>query len=88
MKKVKTASFNGVRYEIEITGPIDGLCTSPKTKEPHLFICTDLKTKTGLTTAIHESLHACSFLKSEVRVERTAKDIARLLWRLGYRCGL
>ena len=38
-----------------------------------------------LETIIHESLHACLWDLDEEAVTMTARDIARLLWRLGYR---
>ncbi len=37
-----------------------------------------------LDTVIHEALHACTDL-SEDAVTETATDIARFLWRLGWR---
>ena len=85
MRKVRFHTFNGIRYEIEIVGPVDGLCNAPKIKEPHLFICTTLKAKNGLVAVIHEALHACNYNTKEEKVEGTAKDIADFLWRLGYR---
>ena len=78
-------TFNKVPYDILILGPIDGMCDSPKCKRPHLVICTDLKEEKGLETAIHEALHACSFSTGEEKINRTANDIARFLWRLGFR---
>jgi len=81
----KTATFNKVRYEIDVCGPIDGFCNSPRGSDPVVRICTDLKTRKGLETAIHESLHACFWAKSEEKVTQTAKDVARFLWWLGFR---
>lgn len=45
----------------------------------------DMGTRIGLETLIHESLHACNWKASEENVTQTAHDIARFLWRLGYR---
>jgi len=84
-KSVKTHTFNGVRFDVDISGPVDGQCDNPKGGRPSLTICADLNTRRGLETAIHESIHACHFLKSEESVERTARDVARFLWRLGFR---
>jgi len=83
--EIKTATFNAVKYEIDICGPLDGWCNSPRGSDPVLRICTDLDKQKGLETAIHESLHACFWAKSEKKVAQTATDIARFLWRLGYR---
>ena len=50
-----------------------------------MIIMADLETRAGLETLIHESLHGCDWNKNEILVEQTAYDIARFLWRLGYR---
>lgn len=82
MAVVKTHTFNNVKYHI-IIDELDGNCD---TDNKHwLIIERDLTTKAGLETAIHEALHACSWMSKEEKVDRTAKDIARFLWRLGYR---
>lgn len=83
MSEVKTATLNGTRYKVTV-GEFDGLCDTYAT-EMELVILTDLKTKLGLETVIHESLHGCRWPATEEDVTQTAKDIARLLWRLGYR---
>lgn len=82
---MKTHIFNGVRYTINLSGEVDGVTDNPKKGPPTLMICTKLSSQMGLETAIHEGLHACSFLQSEERVQQTAKDISRFLWRLGFR---
>ena len=82
---VKSATFNKVRYEIDVCGPIDGCCDYPHGGKPTIRICADLKFRKGLETAIHESLHASCWAKSEEKVTQTAKDVARFLWRLGFR---
>ncbi|MCE5185012.1 MAG: hypothetical protein LLF76_02680 [Planctomycetaceae bacterium] len=38
-----------------------------------------------LELLIHEALHACDFKDSEEKVSTSAQDIARFLWRVGYR---
>lgn len=89
MKPVKTHTFNGTKYEIEIDDTIlHGQCEGTRiTKNPRLSIYTGLKGVKALETCIHEALHACCFAKSEKIVDRTARDIARFLWRVGYRHG-
>jgi len=88
MKPVKTATFRGTKYEIELDGPIDGRCEGTHdTKNPKLSIYVDLDSKVGLITVIHEALHACCFAKTEKIVTETAEDIARFLRRLGYKYG-
>lgn len=80
---VKTATFSGRRYNI-ILENVDGACDTHK-KERELWVMADVNTRNGLETLIHESLHACNWHREEIFVASTARDIARFLWRLGYR---
>ena len=83
---VHTAKFNGITYKIDVSGPITGLTDFPEpSSNPYLGIFVDLKTRVGLETAIHEALHACNWSASEDKVESTARDLARFLYRLGFR---
>lgn len=82
MQKVKTATFNGRLYHL-IFEDLDG---NADTDDKYwLIVERDLNKRIGLETVIHESLHACSWKSTEQKVEKTAKDIARFLWRLGFR---
>lgn len=38
-----------------------------------------------METEIHEMLHACLWDTDEAAVTETARDIARVLWKIGYR---
>jgi len=72
---MKTATFRGTTYSIEMGGSIDGLTDSPRNGgKPTLMLFVPLNERRGLTTAIHEALHACSFLKDEEAVTETAED--------------
>ena len=82
MKQPRTATFNGRKYHI-IIDDLDGNCDTDS--KFWLIIERDLNKKVGLETAIHESLHACSWKTNEKKVTKTARDIARFLWNLGYR---
>lgn len=44
-----------------------------------------VKDELELDTIIHECLHACQPDLAEETVEEVASDIARVLWRMGYR---
>jgi len=83
MKPVRTHTFNGVKYLVTIDR-LDGLCSTHKL-EREIIILADLDTRAGLETAVHEALHACCWSKGEDKVTITAKDLARFLWRLGWR---
>ena len=61
---------------------IDGLC-DPNNRT--LTIRPKLSGERELDVAIHEMLHACHDDLAEEAVTETASDIARCLWRLGYR---
>lgn len=82
MKLPKTATFDGKRYKV-IVDELDGNCDTDDNY--WIIIERDLKTKIGLETTIHEALHACSWKTTEEKVDRTARDVARFLWNLGYR---
>lgn len=79
---VRTATFNGKQYKI-ILDSLDGNCDTDDYL--WLIIERDLSKRVGLETAIHESLHACFWSMKEEKVGIVARDIARFLWRLGYR---
>lgn len=86
MSAVYTHTFSGVKYEVAVLeGSLRGLCSSPHGREPRLVLCCDLESRGGLETAIHEALHASFFAQTEEKVTSTAYDVARFLWRLGYR---
>lgn len=63
-----------------------GICDDPKKKTPIILIRTHLKPVKELDTCIHEMLHASGYdFLAEEWVERTATDIARALYKLGWR---
>ena len=82
MNLPKTHTFNGLKYSIVI-GELDGYCDTDF--KFAIVIERDLKKRIGLETAIHEGLHACNWNAREEKVTKTANDIARFLWNLGYR---
>jgi hypothetical protein len=82
---VKTHTFCGKKYEIQFDC-CDGFCEEPFPTVPSLWVnMEELSDKEQLRVLIHESLHACNWDKSEPIVHQTSKDIARFLWRVGYR---
>jgi len=82
---VKTATFNGVVYDIDMSPRINGTCDCPCGGKPSILILADSKTRSELEALIHESLHAEDWSKSEEKVTRIGREVARFLWRLGYR---
>lgn len=63
-----------------------GFCESPDTPNKRLVIDSRLTGEERLEVIIHEAKHAGGWYRSEEFVEQEASDLARLLWRLGYRC--
>ena len=85
-RRVRQHTFNGKRYYIDIYNPHYASCDPPDSKDPEITIADGLQyNEKTLELLIHESLHACNWDKSEEKVTRTAKDISRFLWRIGYR---
>ena len=86
MSQVHTATFTGVRYDIDIDPNLGGYCDRPDKKgRPCLTVITPLNTKKGLIHLIHECLHASQYFKDHAIIERTSTEIGTLMWRLGYR---
>lgn len=65
----------------------DGDCDPPSAKGKRIRVWDKLNGERELAVTIHEALHAADWHKDEEWVEQVGEDIARLLWRLGYRRG-
>jgi hypothetical protein len=63
----------------------DGRCDSPTTLKKRITIKKTLVGERRLEVLIHEMLHACYWDLDEEAIDITARDIARVLFRLGYR---
>ncbi len=91
MKRVKTHSFNGVKYDIEEYTEIDGIFDEVG-KTITILRGNNVK---ALGSALEEGLHAMGvpdrYLHkplSKIVVGKSASkvdDLARFIWRLGYR---
>lgn len=64
---------------------IDGRCDDPTTPKKRITIKKTLVGERRLEVLIHEMLHACYWDLDEEAIATTARDIARVLFRLGYR---
>jgi len=62
-----------------------GDCDPPNKRGKTIRILRGLNPHDELDTLIHEALHAGSWDLSEDSVNELARDIARLLWRVGWR---
>ena len=63
-----------------------GFCQDPKTKGKEIVVKIGLTPLMELDTICHEvGGHACQWSLDEEYVNRNASELARVLWRLGYR---
>lgn len=88
-KKYTTAMMNGVRYNIgtvaNLPDNVAGVCTPRKHPARMFGIHHQISEEMSLEAVIHESLHACfDNTLTEKEVETSARDIARLLKRMGW----
>jgi len=85
LKGIRRHTFCGKVHDIDLD-PCDGYCDEPIPTRPTLHIDYQMMgDKKLMRIAIHEALHACNWSKSEEVVDQTSRDIARFLWRLGFR---
>ena len=77
----------GHRWELKFTHlkKNRGECDSPAIKDKQIRIDAGLEGETKLEVIVHELLHAGGWHRDEEYVDAEARDIARILWRLGYR---
>lgn len=73
-----------------VFGPVQdgvGQCDPPTNTKKQIKLAPRLKKdpKRLLEVVIHECLHAADWSKAEEWVDPTAEDIARVLWKMGYR---
>ena len=62
-----------------------GDCDSPTTPSKSIRIDSRLRGERELEVILHECRHAADWGQSEEYVTEEARDVARILWRLGYR---
>lgn len=64
----------------------DGECDPPTRPGKQIRVRVSLRGEARLSTLIHEALHAFAFDHlDESVVDKFGNDLARILWRLGYR---
>ena len=88
MKPIRTHTFNGHRVIIDIDPDgVNGMVDCPYGTNPTstMHILKDPRSKEGFEVVVHETLHVLRWAETEEVVERTAKELVKFLWRLGYR---
>jgi len=64
----------------------DGLTEAPWLKNKRIFLRAGLREKRTLETTIHEFTHAADWSKDEEWVTQFGRDLAHVLYALGWRC--
>ena len=68
------------------TGPVaDGHCDPPNAPHKQISVHSGLRGERELEVFIHEMMHAADWSKDEDWVRDLSQDMAKVLWRLGYR---
>jgi len=62
-----------------------GACDPPDKPGKQIIVRDKLRGEERLEVLVHEMVHAAGWHLDEDYVERFARDVARALWRLGYR---
>jgi hypothetical protein len=63
----------------------DGRCQHPDIVGKEITVAAHLQGEEELNTTLHELLHAAFWDLDEEAIEQAGTDLARALWRLGYR---
>lgn len=64
---------------------VDGQCDNPTTPNKCIYVDSRLTGERELEVIIHELRHAGDWHRAEEAVDEESRDLARTLWRLGYR---
>ncbi len=83
----KRVKIRGQRWTL-CTHPMpefNGLCDYPSTPRRHIWINPDLAKQKLLEILLHECLHAAFIDIDEEVIDTVGKDLAKILWDLGYR---
>ena len=62
-----------------------GYADDPRTQGKAITLDSAQSPREYLESVIHECLHCCLWDLDESAVDETARDIAELLWKMGYR---
>lgn len=80
--KMRGKVWELVRKRMRLT---DGKCDNPTTPSKRIYINSSLKGERELDAIIHELIHAAHLDLAEEAVNEYSTDLARALWRIGYR---
>ena len=82
-----TVTVRGRRWRLEFARlkNMRGVCDSPDMQDRRIRIAKRLEGEEQLDVTLHELLHAALWDLDEEAVDETATDLARVLWKLGWR---
>jgi len=85
--KVQSVTIRGKRYRVRFRRlpGVWGQCDHPATPKKTITIDPDMSGFDALDTAVHELLHGGMWELREDVVAELSSDIARALWRMGFR---
>ena len=98
-RRVRSHTFRGKRYSIQHVSPSKlnskrdakkydrclGLCEPPTKKKKRILLDNTIDGLEELRVTLHEAQHACHWDMCEEAVDDSTWDMAKFLWRLGYR---
>jgi len=86
---MKQLTLGGKRWTLRFVEGLAtrGVCEAPDLPNKEIRIDVELQGEELLEVLIHEQLHALFWYMDEEFVDQGAKDLARSLWRIGYRVG-
>ncbi len=84
MENIKFKNSDGIEYELIWKKPhhtynADGLCYSPDTDNPKIFVDPELKKRRKTSTLIEEVTHAFLWDKTEKQVRKFSSVLAGLI---------
>lgn len=89
MKPVRNVKLMGRTWRLRYVPKLSGRwgdCDDPAEKHRTIRISREARGLKELEVLIHELSHGCNWVQaSEEFITQSARDIARVLWRLGYR---
>jgi hypothetical protein len=87
LRAIRAHRFRNNRYKVEVKKLKDrrGQCDDPTTQGKSIVIDPNQSGENLLATLLDESIHACMFDIDNEVVDVISDDIARFLWRAGYR---
>lgn len=81
---IRNKAYN-LQFVPKIENDALGICDAPTAKAKRIRIKSKLRGEKRLSVLVHELLHACYWDMDEEAIHYAADDIARVLWRVGYR---